>query len=103
MNNLNKIPKEITVGGQIIKIEFFDKLYNNYYLGESSSSAGFIHIANEVNGLSQSDSSKLNTFYHEVIHCILNTLGEEELNSNERFVCAFAACLTEALTSAKYE
>lgn len=33
------------------------------------------------------------TLYHEVIHAILDTLGERELSSNEEFVKKFATLL----------
>ena len=103
MSNLNKIPKEITVGGQIIKIEIVDSI-NFSSLGESCLGAGFIRIANSFrnNAYKQSDDSKLNTFYHELTHVILDNMGKDELSGNEEFVSSFAGFLTEALTSAKY-
>ena len=105
MNNLNKIPKEITIGGQIIKIEIVDSInsYSNS-LGEACLGAGFIRIANSFrnNAYKQSDGSKLNTFYHELTHVILDNMGKDELSANEEFVSSFAGFLTEALTSAKY-
>lgn len=38
-----------------------------------------------------------NTFVHEVLHAILDTMGETELNNNEKFVCGCAGYLTEAI------
>ena len=51
----------------------------------------------------QSQSSKENTFYHELVHSILRTMGETELNDNERFVCCFAGFLTEAMKNAYFK
>jgi hypothetical protein len=63
-----------------------------------------IQIANFITrGVEQSYTSKLNTFYHELTHAILKTMGEYELNNNERFVCTFSSLLTEAIRSFKYE
>ena len=45
----------------------------------------------------QSETSQLNTFFHELIHSILRTMGELELNDNEKFVNCFAGFLTEAI------
>ena len=50
----------------------------------------------------QSEGSKKNTFYHELTHSILKTMGEDELNNNEKFVCCFSSFLTEAMSKAVF-
>ncbi len=50
----------------------------------------------------QSEGSKINTFYHELTHSILDTMGEEELSKNERFVCSFAGFLADAMENARF-
>ena len=52
---------------------------------------------------SQSEGSKINTFYHELTHSILKTMGETELNDNEKFVCCFSSFLSEAMGNAYFE
>ena len=49
----------------------------------------------------QTYSSKVNTFYHELIHNILYNMGDK-LHNNEQFVSTFAGFLTEAMTTADY-
>lgn len=100
---LNKIPKSLTVGGQDIEVNLVE-LCEESDLGNIILGQGEIQIANNVSrNIPQSETSKLNTFYHELTHAILRTMGEYELNSNEKFVCTFSGFLTEAIRSFKYE
>lgn len=100
---MNKIPNKFTVGGQDINVKQVD-FCENGDLGNIILGQGEIRIANFITrGVEQSDTSKLNTFYHELTHSILKTMGEYELNNNERFVCSFSSLLTEAVRSFKYE
>lgn len=95
-----KIPAKFTVGGQEIIVKTVEKLRGGV-LGECCISDGRIDLAITSNDgeLSVSQSSMQNTFFHELVHCILDTMGEKELSSNEKFVCTFAGFLTEAMRS----
>lgn len=42
-------------------------------------------------------------FFHELIHCILFALGQNELSEDEAFVDTFAGLLHQALKTATYE
>lgn len=100
---MNRIPNKFTVGGQDINVKQVE-LCENSDLGNIILGQGEIQIADFVaRGVEQSYTSKLNTFYHELTHAILKTMGEYELNNNERFVCTFSSLLTEAVRSFKYE
>jgi len=95
-------PRQIRVGGQKIEIHDVERCSNNS-VGEAHVCSGFIEIADKFNkDESQSADSKLNTFYHEMVHVILANMGENELNDNEKFVCSFAGFLTEAMVDAKF-
>ncbi len=99
---MNKIPKKFHVGGQDMEVQHVE-LCEESCAGDCWLAQGVIQIANKVSrGVEQSDSSKLNTFYHELTHAILRTMGEYELNSNEKFVCTFSGFLTEAIRSFEY-
>jgi hypothetical protein len=43
------------------------------------------------------------TFWHEVVHAILEDMGQYELNKNEAFVTQFANRLTVAIKTAKFD
>ena len=100
---MKTIPTKITLGGQEVEIRNVERCDGNA-VGECHLFEGYIEIANTFSkDQKQSESSKVNTFYHELIHCILKTMGEDELNNNEKFVCCFAGFLTEAMRNAEYE
>ena len=47
--------------------------------------------------IKQCESSKINTFIHEVVHGVLDTMGESELSSNEKFVSTFSSLLIDTI------
>lgn len=93
------IPKKYNVGGQTMNVKSVDNLDGK--LGECCLAAGYIKIARQFRGTEQSESCKKNTFVHELTHSILDTMGESDLNDNEKFVCTFSSFLLEALLSMK--
>lgn len=98
-----RFPSAYYVGGQRIEVSFVDHLPNDN-LGTSSVCCGEIKIANKVNeGRDQSPSSKLNTFWHEAVHTILDTMQENELSANEKFVGVFSSMLCEVINSSEFE
>ena len=98
-----RFPSAYYVGGQRIEVSFVDHLPNDN-LGTSSVCCGEIKIANKVNeGRDQSPSSKFNTFWHEVVHTILDTMQENELSENEKFVGVFSSMLCEIIRSSEFE
>ena len=92
-----KLPRRIRIGGQELDIVYQHDLEGN--LGKCCLANGVIKIAMTFNGMEQSPSSMSNTFWHEVTHAILDTMGENDLSSNEKFVCGFAGFLTECVYS----
>lgn len=99
---MNKIPKSFMVGGQDIEVTIVESIPSDK-MGECTSWHGNISIAKTYKGYPQTQSSQNNTFFHELTHLILDTMGEYELSDNEKFVCAFSGFLTEAVRSFKYE
>lgn len=99
---MKKIPNEFSVGGQKIKVRNVERCPENT-IGECSVASGYVEIADKFNKDDvQSEESKINTFYHELTHIILDTMGEKELSSNEKFVCCFSSFLTEAMQAAYF-
>lgn len=98
-----KIPSKYQVGGQEMEVRLVERCDDNA-IGSCILADGYIEIAerHSKDGR-QSQSSKENTFYHELVHSILRTMGETELNDNERFVCCFAGFLTEAMKNAYFK
>lgn len=98
-----KIPNDYKVGGQVMTINAVERCDENR-LGQCCVATGTIEIANKINKDEwQSNGCRINTFYHELTHSILETMGETELNNNEKFVCCFSSFLTEAMERAFFE
>lgn len=93
-----KIPKKFRVGGQLIEVETPEKIEDSK-LGDVCVARGTLRIAQNFDGDKQSESSKENTFVHELLHAILDTMGKGELSRDETFVSTFAGFLLEAIHS----
>ena len=90
------IPNKIRIGGQDIIIENKDRLEGDC-LGEICIAEGILKIADNFRNCKQSDSSKVNTFIHEVVHGVLDSMGKFELSKNEEFVCTFTSLLIDPI------
>lgn len=93
------IPEEYIVGGQVQKVSFVDSLDGK--LGKCCLGAGLVKIALNFVGMKQSETSMQNTFYHELTHSILDTMGRSDLSADEVFVSSFSSFLLDALRSFK--
>jgi Zn-dependent peptidase ImmA (M78 family) len=78
MNECNKmeIPNKLKVGGQDLNVVFKDTIYGDK-MGECCIWSGNIQISEIYKGEPQTDSSKFNTFYHELIHAWQHYAGLE--------------------------
>ena len=92
-----KIPKRIQVGGQDIEVKIIKDIQGGV-LGECLLGQGVVNIAENYKGYTQCESSKLNTFVHECVHLILDTMGSH-LSGDEQFVRTFAGFVTEIIKS----
>ena len=90
------IPKKIRIGGQDISVVNKERLDNDI-LGEICLAEGVLQIADTFRNIKQSESSKINTFIHELVHGILDTMGEFELSGNEKFVSTFSSLLVNPI------
>jgi len=99
-----KIPKEIHLHGQTIKI-----VYRKDILHEDDCVGLAVHRKNEIRlldikteGLLRPVTKQEEWFCHELTHFILDHMEEKELGGNEKFVGLFGNLLHQALSSAKY-
>lgn len=91
-----KIPSKIRIGGQDIEVCVVERIENEK-LGQICLAEGKLLIANNFSTRNQCDSSKANTFVHEVVHGILDTMGETDLSGNEKFVSTFSSFLVDVI------
>lgn len=92
------IPKHIRVGGQDIEVKIVETIPGQN-CGISDIVTGEIQIAKYVDDRKQTESSMYNTFIHECLHAVLGTMGEHELNENEKFVSCMAGFVAEIIRS----
>ena len=90
------IPNTIKIGGQDISVVNKERLDNDI-LGDICIAEGVLKIADNFNNRKQCQSSKITTFIHEVVHGILDTMGEFNLSENEKFVCTFSSLLIDPI------
>ena len=90
------IPSKIRIGGQDISVVNKERLDDDI-LGKICLAEGVLHIADNFSNRKQCESSKINTFIHEAVHGVLDTMGEFELSKNEKFVCTFASLLVDTI------
>lgn len=91
-----KIPSKIRIGGQDIEVCVVERIEDEK-LGQICLAEGKLLIANNFSTSKQCDSSKANTFVHEVVHGILDTMGETELSGNEKFVSTFSSFMVDVV------
>ena len=92
-----ELPKEIQIGGQILTTQICNELGGK--LGTACVYNGYIKIATNVDGTIQTNSSMLNTYIHECVHAILDTMGRDDLSGDKKFVSTFAGFATEGVVS----
>ncbi len=89
-----KIPKEFKLFGQTITVEYDKELWcREGYVGNASYSHNKITIQPNTKGINRSQEQIDQTFLHELVHHILEAMGEDESRSNEKFVDVFASLL----------
>jgi hypothetical protein len=97
-----KIPKTFTVGKHKYTVEVHKHIPGSDGMGQIKYSQRLVQIAthSSYNLKPHPKREVLDTFWHEVTHAILKDMGHD-LESNERFVNAFADRLTDVIVSAK--
>ena len=91
-----KILSKIRIGGQDVEIRIVDRIEGEK-LGQICMAEGKLLIADNFSTRKQSESSKANTFIHEVVHGILDTMGENELSGNEKYVSTFSSFMVDVI------
>lgn len=98
-----KIPKRFKLFSSIINIEYHsDELSNISALGDCSYIDNQIRLCSVYKGSQVTDSSITDTFYHEKVHVILDSMGEHELSKNEKFVEVFSKLLRQSIDTEEF-
>lgn len=93
-----KIPNQIDLAGQTFDVVMDANLRRlSGCCGQTHFDEGFIVIDPGLRG-----DTKAVTYFHELVHAILSTMGNTELNKDEAFVDTFGNLLWQAFKTAKY-
>lgn len=98
---LNKIPTQLQLGGQTIKIVIDNDIIIDDNLGLSHDCKNLITIANKYKSDPLSFESIEQTIWHEIFHLILNKLGYDEQSDNEIFVQSVSLLIHQAIKTLK--
>lgn len=112
-----EIPKSFQLLGHTYKVEILENLYEDHdAYGDCDvekklvrlQKIGTVKRINKKTGeiidtVEITPDDFMETFFHELTHVILYSMGEERLFSNERFVGLMGRCFMEALKDVKKE
>lgn len=95
-----RIPERFQLLGQSYTVTFDpDLVVRTNHVGEMYPKEGRILLQCATPLHPQSRAWLEQTFLHEIVHAILATMNEEDLEKNEKFVDVFAALLHHVLDS----
>lgn len=100
-----QVPTTIRVGKHRYSIEVVEAMLRKHEMGRAHYDKRRIEVGRKSNttGKRYSNTQIMDTFWHEVVHVILNEMGEHSLNNDERFVTEFANRLTQAINTAEFK
>lgn len=96
MNGSILIPEKFKLNGDTINV-IIDDVYcsDEKCLGEADFEEKVITLCGIYKGKRVSKNDKEQTFFHELVHMILDSMGKDRLKYDENFVDLFATRLHE--------
>jgi hypothetical protein len=97
------LPKKIRVGNRWYSVDVVESMRNKSEMGRVHYERRTIELAQRTHhGVPFRLSALEDTFWHELTHAILHSMGEHELNNRESFVEEFARRLSAAIRTARF-
>lgn len=101
---MKKIPRRFKLFATTVNVEWDnDRMNDKSQYGESNYSLSKITLATTIGVEPLSEDKILDTFYHEKVHMILDSMHRTDLSTNEDFVDMFGKLLRQSEESAEYE
>ena len=101
---MNKIPISFKLFASEYKVEIDNKTNDaKGNLGHALVDLKKIVLADKVGIDDLPEDTVLDTYYHELVHCILLAMEERQLTKNEKFVDLFGKLLRQYLETVKFE
>lgn len=102
MKQLN-IPRKVKIDSRWYSVEILEAMQNKSLMGEVDHIKRKIQIGRKTHhGVPFKLSAVHETYWHEVVHCILDSMGEHALNANETFVEEFSRRLAQSIETARF-
>ena len=99
-----KIPSSFKLFATTIRVVFENNRMNDKrQYGEFCYGESMITLSTTDGVDKLSDDKIIDTFYHEKIHAILDSMHERDLSANEKFVDVFAKLLRQSDETCKYK
>ena len=97
------LPKKIKVGDKWYSVDVAETMRDRLMAGEVHYAKRTITLARKsYHGVPLRLSALHETFWHELVHAILESMDETALNNNEAFVEEFSSRLAKAIQSARF-
>lgn len=97
------LPKKVKVGDNWYSVDIADTMKDRMYMGEVHYAKRTITLARKsYHGIPLKLSALHETFWHELTHAILESMGRTDLDNDEHFVEEFSARLAKAIQSARF-
>jgi hypothetical protein len=99
------IPKSFKIFGHTVKVKRVKSLKDEdgkVTLGESDIYKNEIRLLDNDTKFELTQSQKEQTFYHELVHMILDSVGREDLSEDESLVDLISGALHQFIKTSKY-
>ena len=97
------LPKRLQVDGKWYSVDVVESMRKRSMMGEANYPNQTITLGRKTHhGVPFKLSALHETFWHELVHVILHSMGEDKLNDNERFVEEFSHRLAKAIETARF-
>ena len=97
------LPKKIQIGDKWYSVDVVESMRERAMMGEVHYGKQTITLARKTHhGVPFKLSALHESFWHELTHCILESMGEHALNDNEAFVEEFSHRLAKAIETARF-
>ena len=97
------LPKKVKVGDKWYSVEIVEAMRDKAFMGEVHYGKQTITLARKTHhGVPFKLSALHESFWHELTHAILDSMGETKLCNNETFVEEFSNRLSKAIQTARF-
>lgn len=97
------LPKKVKVGEKWYSVEVVEAMRDKSLMGQVNYDKQTIELGKRTHhGIPFKLSALHETFWHELVHAILHSMKEHELNEREHFVEEFSRRLARAINTARF-